>query len=281
MHIGHTENAVMELATRIKVSFCTTVHNRFWQFQQVFDDNVAVIRAAPATEWIILNYNSSDGLHEYMMGRLDGLPENVIYIHETSGRRWHVSLAKNIAHRTGRGDILMNLDADQRIVDAPEIITPAAVMGAKVFHLYNRIHSEGTYGKIAMCRHLFYRLGGYDEKFLPMVFEDKDLLDRAEAVGAKLVSLPCPPNMSVRNTRQQSIQYCSAPGWRYADFKRANSILSRTNIDRGILEANCGRLWGGGCGAIYLGGSKIRLRTLEPAASQGQAQIILPLVHSS
>ncbi len=99
-----------------RISLCTTCFNRTSQLKQVFAANVSMpFCREESVEWLILNYNSEDDLDEFMLPMIRNKTCNIRYIKEISGRRWHLSLAKNISHTLASGDILLNLDCDNRI----------------------------------------------------------------------------------------------------------------------------------------------------------------------
>ena len=47
-----------------------------------------------------------------------------------------------------------------------------------MLHQWSGISKDGTYGRISCHRDTFYQLGGYDESFLPMGYQDHDLMMR-------------------------------------------------------------------------------------------------------
>src|SRR5580658_6460795 len=106
----------------MRVSFCTTCHNRAFQLKTVFEQNLRTVLAEDDVEWIILNYNSTDDIDDFIFAKLSTSANRIVYARETSGRLWHSSIAKNIAHKLGTGDILMNLDCDNYISDATCVI---------------------------------------------------------------------------------------------------------------------------------------------------------------
>jgi hypothetical protein len=228
----------------MRVSFCTTVHNRLPQFARTFDHNASRVLADPGAEWIVLNFNSSDRLDQFMAERLPCLPPRVVYARDMSGRRWHVSVAKNIAHRLASGEALMNLDADQRVLDAADVLRRHLGHGVELLHLWNRVKGEGTYGKIAITRELFYRLGGYDESFYPMGYQDEDLLRRAEAAGARTAREPCARHWAIRNTKVESIEHCRVGSLTWRELWWLNLERSKANIAEGTLTANRNAPWG-------------------------------------
>jgi len=122
-----------------------------------------------------MDYGSPDGLGRFVesSSRCREAIERgqLIYAH-TEAANYHCPKAKNLAHRLGRGDLLVNLDADnsnrgiRRVIercysDPNESTVLQMDEGTKGDPL------RGTFGRICIPRYWFYRLGGYDESFLP------------------------------------------------------------------------------------------------------------------
>ena len=149
------------------ISFCTTCHNRLYQLKSVFDANAAAIARNSDTDWTILNFNSEDNIDDFMFSKLRSCPPTVHYVTEASGRPWHLSVAKNIAHRLATGSVLVNLDCDNLIGDAIDVVRRFFDQGCKILHMWSGIHRDGTCGRIAVAKDVFYKLQGYDESFLP------------------------------------------------------------------------------------------------------------------
>src|SRR5262249_54288195 len=102
-----------------RIAFCTSIMNRLWQLKQTLPINLHVLRDTP--HFISLcNYNSNDGLDEYLRESFrqqieDGI---LVYFHTKEPERFHASIAKNTAHRLGcihNAQFLFNLDADNFI----------------------------------------------------------------------------------------------------------------------------------------------------------------------
>ena len=94
---------------------------------------------------------------------------------------WHASIAKNTSHKIARGNILVNLDCDNFTGKrgAEHILRVFQKYGNHIlFHQWSGISKDGTYGRISYHRNTFFRLGGYDESFLPMGYQDHDIIRR-------------------------------------------------------------------------------------------------------
>lgn len=247
----------------IQISFCTTCCNRAHQLTQILEENAAIIAADPELEWVILNYNSTDELHDQVMAKLPQLSPRVIYARVQDGRRWHASVAKNMAHRLGSGNILYNLDNDNRINTAPEDCRRAFARSSMLHQWsgYNRegqqsskditTHftppvsvsklppkGDGSYGRIASKRELFHRLRGYDESFYPMGAQDTDLLLRGHITVDSVPWIPCKPGMSILNTKEESLINCDTNGMVWEEMNIANWAKSQANIIAGVFAVN-------------------------------------------
>jgi hypothetical protein len=241
----------------VLISFCTACHNRLHQFREVFEENLRIVMDSPDTEWAILNYNSTDDLHSFMLDQLPRAQGRLIYARESSGRRWECSLAKNIAHKISSGDILMNLDSDNRIATAVQDICMHLHAEIGALHLSADQGTKGTFGRIVVRRELFYKIGGYDESFLPMGFQDADLLRRVAKV-ALCCRIPCETGIALRNNKEDSIQHCHIGNLTWSDFDAINGWISDQKILARQYTANQGRAWGAGQVEFFAGQGTVR-----------------------
>jgi len=226
-------------ADKVKISFCTTCCNRTSYLQEVFAENAQIIERDPALEWVIVNFGSRDGLDEFMMNRLEQINPRILYARDAHPKAWHLSIAKNLAHRLGAGDILVNLDCDNLIADAVNRIKIIFRCKVDMLHMWSGTVGDGTCGRIAVRTPTFFRLGGYDESFYPMGYQDWDLLARAHASGFS-VFRGGSSNMryAIPNTKIQSIENCQISGLSWTDYNEKNRQKSDANIKCGRLTAN-------------------------------------------
>lgn len=222
----------------MRTIFCTTCYNRLWQLQQTFERNAAFILDSANAEWVILNYNTTSDIHEFMLHKLEVASPRVVYAYGSKGLPWHLSIAKNIAHRIVTGEVLVNLDCDNIIDDAGLKIGHYFAQGCKVLHLWSGLNRDGTCGRIAIDAGLFACLRGYNEEFYPMGYQDLDLLARARAVGVPVVE--CAPTNAVAlpNTKFESVLHCRQGDMSWADFDTANRAMSAMNLAAGRLTAS-------------------------------------------
>jgi len=189
-------------------------------------------------EWVLVNFSSSDGLDSFIHQKLDALSERFTYVRVEATLTWHLSIAKNLAHQKASGDVLMNLDCDNLIGDAPQVVQDTMSRGARLVHMWSGIRGDGTCGRIALTRNLFRRLGGYDESFFPMGYQDLDLIARAGAFGIPIYRIPCDPSYAIRNPKTDIVNVSDGSVSRWSDMNTLNIIKSINNIKAGRLTAN-------------------------------------------
>ncbi len=225
----------------MRISFCTACMNRLYQLKETLPRNLETIADVPDVELVVLNYNSADGMHEWI-SETYGLDQarfpQLTYARQSSATRFHASKAKNLAHKIASGDVLVNLDADNFVGRSIEILREKFLSGnADVVHLWSGVWGDGTYGRIAMRRSAFHELGGYDETFFPVGHQDCDLLMRACARGLRYVSAPAGPPGALPNTKADTTKNCRI-GVSYDAMQMANYNLSQENLKHGRLRAN-------------------------------------------
>jgi len=101
---------------KFKISFCMTCMNRLHHVKQTLETSILANRPYKNVEFVLLDYNSKDGLGQWvknkMMKDIESGILNYYQMTNPKPRYFNVPHAKNIAHKLGTGDILCNLDAD-------------------------------------------------------------------------------------------------------------------------------------------------------------------------
>jgi hypothetical protein len=182
----------------MKISFCTTCMGRGHHLKETLLRN---IRDNPPSdgvekEFVVLAYGRKDDTVEYMLNNLamrkrieSGLVKFAFY---PDAEKFHHSHAKNMAHVLATGDILCNLDADNYTGPGfAQFLASAfqkqpngiAFTSPKVDWSRQDENERGSYGRIAVSRNDFMRLGGYRESYRGYGAEDKDFIRRALVSG--------------------------------------------------------------------------------------------------
>ena len=225
-----------------KLSFCISHKNRFDFLKQTLRQNLEDNREdQDKIEFVVVDFGSDEDVSGWFVANFqEDLAAGYLRIFQAKGLTdWHASIAKNTVHAQARGAIWINLDCDnftgtrggKHIIDAYE-----ASDSNLVYWQYSKKKLDGTFGRIGMTRDVFEQLGGYDESFLPMGYQDGDLKDRAVALGCEL-----------RHDRNQAYNQAiknekfvpKEMSWKL--MNEHNERLSSDKIKAGKLVANDGK----------------------------------------
>lgn len=225
-----------------KLSFCISHKNRFDFLKETLQINLDANRPDQASiEFVLVDFGSDEDVMSWVVSNFqDDLSSRYLRIFQASGLKdWHASVAKNTVHAQAKGAIWVNLDCDnftgerggKHIINAYETSDSNLV-----YWQYSKKKLDGTFGRIGMTRDVFEQLGGYDESFLPMGYQDGDLKDRAVALGCEL-----------RHDRNQAFNQAiknekfvpKEMSWKL--MNEHNERLSRDKIKAGNLVANDGK----------------------------------------
>lgn len=176
-----------------KVTLATTCMGRAQHIAQTLPFNLAANEYRD-TEFLLLDYNSPDGLEAWIREHLiDHLGVEINFFAERSKKFFLMSHAKNVAAALAQGDIVVNVDADRFIdpglvaevldkVNGPGVIGRGVVKGDPM--------DWSACGLIALWKQDLASLGGYDERMVNgWGAEDHDLIIRAKALGYRVVTI--------------------------------------------------------------------------------------------
>lgn len=190
----------------MKISFCTTCHNRLWQLKLTLKENLKII--SDQNEMVLVNFGSTDQLSDWVWDHFSyEINHKVLtYFETTNDVSWNVSRAKSLAHRIAKGDYLFNLDADNYVsINDLAHIKKAAEL-KKPCHQWSGNWMDGSFGRIGLPKSVFKSIGGYDECLLPMGSQDRDLLQRLNAADIPIFKLPSPEKNAISNSFEDKIK---------------------------------------------------------------------------
>jgi glycosyl transferase family 7 (putative galactosyltransferase)/glycosyl transferase family 2 len=186
------------IGKNLKISFCTAIRNRLDHLQETLPQNILSNNEYDNLQFVILDYNSSDGLEQWIMHEMKALIEigKVVYFKTPDPGFFHRTRSRNLVFDLAEGDILCNIDADnftgerfahfvngafQTSID--KFLTPIDD-GARV--------SSDVLGRICVRKPDFLSIGGFDEKIEGYGFEDYDLINRLILAGLNKVIITKP-----------------------------------------------------------------------------------------
>lgn len=236
----------------MKVSLCITCMGRLRDLRRTFARNLND-NPGPDVEFVLLNYNSQDGLDDWVRDKQHDHVESgkLVYLHETTRKLYDSSHAKNMVHRAATGNILCNLDADN--YTGPDFgkwllkNLGTHAIGSFLDHSGYYMHwreANGLSGRLALSRTDFLALGGYDELLRGYGHDDTDLFRRARDSGLQTPVFPARFRIpAIDHTDDDRVVNFQEP---LATSAKSNRALSDRNLAAGKLVANQGHVWGAG-----------------------------------
>ena len=226
----------------MELSFCITCMNRLDQISKTLLTNLKH-NNNQNVEFILVDFNSSDGLKKYILENNDFKKyldtKQLKYYFTDKLLFWHASIAKNTAHNFATGKIIVNLDCDNYIGEngGDFIINIFKENSYNIILSQSKnIYGSGTFGRISLIKNTFIKLGGYDESFYPMGYQDTDLINRAIKYNLKLIHIN-QNNKAIKNTKLESIKNCNTD-ISYNKMEMLNRLKSSINIENKELIAN-------------------------------------------
>ncbi|MGS2762891.1 glycosyltransferase family 2 protein [Sinomicrobium sp. M5D2P9] len=171
----------------MKISFCTVCMNRLEYLKQTLPQNIKDNLSYPDVEFVVLNYNSTDGLDTWINNEMRGYLEDktLIYAETRKPCYFRRSHAKNIAAKMATGDIICNVDADNYLGEgfAAYVNDHFSKKPNSFLSVNKNAFSKDCYGRICVPKKHFTTITGYDESMVGYGFEDFDLVNRLEILG--------------------------------------------------------------------------------------------------
>lgn len=178
----------------MKISYCTTCHKRLWQIKQTIEHNLSFTKV-DEVELCILTYNDKRAENYFNKNFKEYIDDGRLKVkNRVDKKEFSCGYVKNFSHEMGTGDILFNLDADNFIDNAHEIL-----LNLKENEVVKNVVSkpDGRSGRIGVYKTLFEKVGGYRDVGRS---DDGEFILRCVRSGAKLISMDC--NLSpISNTK--------------------------------------------------------------------------------
>lgn len=176
--------------------FFTVVMNRLHHLEQTLSANLAS-NALPTTKFLILDYNSDDGLQDYIINNFsDELKAGRLEYHRYAHAKYFShSHSRNLAVKLTDTEFVCNVDADNFTgKDFDKYLQSQFAAHPKVLisGLSNPLNMYGAFGRMSTRREDFLTVGGYDESFEGYGFEDYDLVSRLQENGVQKVLIHDP-----------------------------------------------------------------------------------------
>ena len=228
------------------LSFCITCKNRLHQLRQTLRQNLNDNRLhRKFIEFVLVDFGSIDGLREWILsGFSEDLSSGYLrYYYTDMLPFWHASIAKNTAHLCAKNDIVVNLDCDNLTgyLGGQFLINTFYKHRMDIVcQQYGGDLDDGSFGRISVLRKYFNLIGGYNESFGPMAYQDDDLIIRLQSFGLLYVLKQDKNfNNALRNTKEEGLKY-SGTTKEYEIIRSENRQISIQGLSEGNLIANEG-----------------------------------------
>ena len=175
-----------------KISITTVCMNRLSFLCKTLPVSIAENVGYPNLEFVVLDYNSQDGMEAWARKNLSKYIEAGIlrYYKNDVPQYFDLSHSKNMVAKLATGDIICQVDADNYA--GPNY----AAWVNEIFSRHgrdtiittlrkNHIPFRDQGGKICVSKHLFSSVLGYDESLVGYGIDDVDLVNRLEKAGGK------------------------------------------------------------------------------------------------
>jgi hypothetical protein len=179
-----------------KITFATVSMNRLHHIRQTLPKNIFDNNDYSNAEFILLDYNSTDGLEAWVKENMEEhiLTGKLKFFRTADPEYFHRSHSRNMAINFSEGDIICNVDADNYTGKGfAEYINTCFNNDNNIFLSGN--YNEGfeeykdAYGRFCTWRKDFISVGGYDEEMESYGHEDTDLYERMARYGRKEINI--------------------------------------------------------------------------------------------
>ena len=228
------------------VSLLTTCMGRLHHLRRTLLPNLAACEL-PDTEVLVLDYGSRDGLRNWIetddpVRRFVGRRLTIVRMVEPP-TLWRANHAKNVAALCARGDVVVNVDADNFVGAGFDRTARDLLSTGGAIAVPGRSRARCAAGRIGLRLVDFVELGGYDEEMKNWGYTDADLRVRANRSGLESRAWPdAKGSATISHDDDERLEHGDASN--KSESYKANVARSLANIHAGRLRANVGRRWG-------------------------------------
>jgi hypothetical protein len=213
-----------------KIAFFTTCMNRLKHLKRTLPQNIKDNEDYENCVFVVLNYNSQDDLHKWMLDNMGEQIESgqVIYYRTLEPEFFWHNHAKNMAAKCTPEDaeIICSIDSDNYTATDKEGVGLAVQLneifnhwiGTNIFvraagweHREEAWHTDShkyysASGKIATRRKDFFKYRGFNEKLKGHYFDEEELWQRLEkVVGFRKITLPVEYSKFINHTNYERL----------------------------------------------------------------------------
>lgn len=162
------------------LAFCITCRNRLSHLKQTLERNMQDNYLLGKVHFVLLDYNSSDGLEHWIRTLQYYIDENILVYYKTSNPiRYLRSHSRNMCFRLADAKIVCNLDADNFLGKgfAQYLLDEFENPERQVF-ITSDLRLRDVVGRVCVRKEDFLKVRGYNESLEGYGMEDVDLFCR-------------------------------------------------------------------------------------------------------
>jgi len=168
-----------------KIAFCITCMNRLNHLQQTLEKNIQDNYLPEEVEFVLLDYNSKDGLDEWVKQNMQQyIDTGILGYYKTYDPEYYLrSHSRNMVFRLANAEILCNLDADNFLGKGFAAFMIEEFAKQKFIFYTSDCSFEDIFGRVLMSQKDFYEVRGYNEALNGYGYEDVDFFFRLNKLG--------------------------------------------------------------------------------------------------
>ena len=163
-----------------RISFRITCMNRLKHLQETLEKNILDNFLVDEVEFVVLDYNSQDGLEEWIAQSMMKYIEMgiLVYYRTTEPAYYRRSHSRNMVFRLAEGEVVCNLDADNYLGRGfAEFMLKEFNNKERLFYTSNLCYRD-VFGRVCLERKEFVEARGYNEVFVGYGLEDVEFFNR-------------------------------------------------------------------------------------------------------
>ena len=239
-----------------RISICTVCMNRLNDIRLTLPANIEAERSYPDVEFVLLDYNSSDGLGDWVKSEMMEHIESgrLVYYRTEEPQFFNFSHSRNVAMCLAAGEIINNVDADNytfnNLADKKPDECWTSYLNKMANDCPDRIMmargKRVSHGRLGFYKSDFVDLlGGYDERITHYGQDQYDLIRRAWHLGFVMYWWGTMYFSRIYTEYRDRMINLDMSG--YGSIKESvNSMrdIGTQNMADKVFRANAGREWG-------------------------------------
>ena len=241
-----------EVAKDYSISICTTCMNRLYDLCLTLPANIEAERSYPNVEFVLLDYNSSDGLGDWVKSEMMKYIESgrLVYYRTEEPQFYNFAHSRNVAFRLATGDIVNNVDADNYTFTGKPKECWSSYLNKMANDCLDRIMlargKRVNHGRLGFYKRDFVDLlGGYDERITHYGQDQYDIMRRAWHLGFVMYWWGTTYFSRIYTEYEDRMSNLDMSGYdSIQDAVDAMRGIGMQNMADGVFRANQDREWG-------------------------------------